>query len=541
MSLARAFPVGSVRINEVAWPGTLADSSDEWIELYNPGPEAIELSDWKLTDGGDIDRPLAGVIESHQFFLLERTDDSTISDTTADLTYTGSLRNQGESLELLDPSEAVIDRANAAGGAWPAGDHESRSSMQRLGPEDTWATFPGCRGNGLDADGAPVRGTPRQPNSLICPTPTPTATCTSSPGPTPYPEGSVLINEVAWAGSVASSSDEWIELYNPGAAAIDLADWRLTDGGDIDRPLAGAIEGHGFFLLERTDDNTVSDIAADVIYTGALSNDGEPIELLDPSRAVIDVANRHGGGWPAGDADDRASMERRESGGWGTYAGYFGNGRDAAGRSIHGTPHAPNSLLFPTPVPTWIPGDIVINEVLIRPHYDWEGTGGIDLHDEFIELYNRGPHDVRLGGWILDDLRNGGSKPFVLSNRLIQAEGYAVFFRTLTHLALNDTGDTVTLRAPNGHTVDTISYLRVRAYNLSYGRLRDGSDHLVYGLWPSPGGANLLFVTPTPTPSPTPSPLCPEDLRLEVLTPRLAGQAGQLRWLWSLGIAACRP
>jgi multidrug efflux pump subunit AcrB len=26
---------------------------------------------------------------------------------------------------------------------------------------------------------------------------------------------SVVINEVAWAGTAASSSDEWIELYNP--------------------------------------------------------------------------------------------------------------------------------------------------------------------------------------------------------------------------------------------------------------------------------------------------------------------------------------
>ncbi|MCJ7512792.1 MAG: lamin tail domain-containing protein, partial [Anaerolineales bacterium] len=298
-------------------------------------------------------------------------------------------------------------------------------------------------------------------------------------------------------GTLASSSDEWIELFNPGSEAIDLANWRLTDGGDLDRTLAGIIEPRGFCLLERTDDQTVSDIVADLIYTGALSNDGERLELLDPSGASVDVANRGGSAWPAGDAETHASMERKQSGGWGTYTGYYGNGHDAAGSGIVGTPHAPNSLLFPTPVPTWIPGQVVVNEVLVRPHYDWEGTGGTDLNDEFIELYNRGPHDVQLGGWILDDLRNGGSTPFVLSNRLIQAEGYAVFFRTLTHLALNDTGDTVTLRAPNGHTVDTISYLRVRAYNLSYGRLPDGSDHLVYGLWPSPGNTNRIYTPPS--------------------------------------------
>jgi hypothetical protein len=43
---------------------------------------------------------------------------------------------------------------------------------------------------------------------------------------------SVLINEVAWAGTGISGSsypnDEWIELYNPGSD-ISLDGWRLTD------------------------------------------------------------------------------------------------------------------------------------------------------------------------------------------------------------------------------------------------------------------------------------------------------------------------
>jgi len=41
----------------------------------------------------------------------------------------------------------------------------------------------------------------------------------------------VVVNEVAWAGTSASSSDEWMELYNCGAADIDLTGWTLSDGG----------------------------------------------------------------------------------------------------------------------------------------------------------------------------------------------------------------------------------------------------------------------------------------------------------------------
>ncbi|MCJ7511903.1 MAG: lamin tail domain-containing protein, partial [Anaerolineales bacterium] len=81
------------------------------------------------------------------------------------------------------------------------------------------------------------------PTGLETPTPTPTPTETSTPTPTStstpsptvplslaraFPAGAVWINEVAWAGTLASSSDEWIELYNPGSEAIDLSGWRLT-------------------------------------------------------------------------------------------------------------------------------------------------------------------------------------------------------------------------------------------------------------------------------------------------------------------------
>src|SRR4030065_162350 len=60
-------------------------------------------------------------------------------------------------------------------------------------------------------------------------------------------------------------------------------------------------------------------------------------------------------------------------------------------------------------------------------------------------------------------------------------------------LALNDPGDPVRLLEPGGRVVDKIAYLKVRAYNLSYGRLPDGGHHLFYGLWPTGGRPNVLF------------------------------------------------
>jgi hypothetical protein len=337
------------------------------------------------------------------------------------------------------------------------------------------------------------------------PTPTPSETPTPSVSPnppTPFPPQAVLINEIAWAGTIASANDEWIELHNPGPDPIDLTGWRLSDEGDVNVALVGSIPAFSYFLLERTDETTVSDLAADKIYTGSLRNTGEQLELLGPAGEIVDTANSGGGGWPAGHADSRASMERRGGtdlpGDWATFAGYFGNGLDAGGNPIRGTPRQANSLFFATPTPTGIPSRIVINEVLIRPRHDWEGTGGVTTADEFIELYNPGRMDVYLKGWWLDDGSGGGSSPFDLPGVTIPAKGYTVFFRTQTKIALNDTGDTVRLLAPDERVIDEISYLSIRAANLSFGRLPDGSDHLRYGLWPTPRHANLLFEEPLP-------------------------------------------
>ena len=164
---------------------------------------------------------------------------------------------------------------------------------------------------------------------------------------------------------------------------------------------------------------------------------------------------------------------------------------------IGGTPRQPNAVNLPTPAPTHIPSRVVINEVLIRPHYDWEGTGGVSPDDEFIELYNAGDLPVHLKGWMLDDAEGAGSKPFVIADTVLQAHAFLAFFRSRTHVALNDTGDTVRLLEPGGRVVDRIAYLKVRASNLSYGRLPDGGHHLFYGLWPTAGMPNVVFIQPT--------------------------------------------
>ncbi len=158
--------------------------------------------------------------------------------------------------------------------------------------------------------------------------------------------------------------------------------------------------------------------------------------------------------------------------------------------------------LFPLSTGAWAQSaTVVISEFRTR------GPNGGS--DEFIELYNRGPQRVNLRGWMLDDTVVGGSSPYELPAINLEPGEYAVLFRTRTHIALNDGGDSIRLSAPDGHLIDKVRYLRIRAYNLSFGRLPDGDDILVYGLWPTPGKDNILFVEPAPTATPTPL-VCPQ-------------------------------
>jgi len=164
----------------------------------------------------------------------------------------------------------------------------------------------------------------------------------------------IIINEIAWAGTAASFADEWVELYNPGSAPVDLSDYTLCEaGGSVAIiALSGTIEAGGYYLIERTDDHTVKGIAGDKVgpFGGyGLSDSGEYL-VLKNGTAVVDEVDCSGG-WFAGNASTRATMERIRptgSGGeatnWADNNGLTINGLDANDNHLRGTPRAVNSV-----------------------------------------------------------------------------------------------------------------------------------------------------------------------------------------------------
>ncbi len=121
----------------------------------------------------------------------------------------------------------------------------------------------------------------------------------------------VIISEVAWMGTHTSPNHEWIELHNAGASSVSLDGWRLSAvDGSPNISLSGTIAAGGYFLLERTSDESVPGIPADLIYTGALGNRGEILELYDAEGRLADRVDGSDNWAIGGDNTTKDTLQR---------------------------------------------------------------------------------------------------------------------------------------------------------------------------------------------------------------------------------------
>ncbi len=101
---------------------------------------------------------------------------------------------------------------------------------------------------------------------------------------------------------------------------------------------SSSISAQSYFLLERTDNSTVPDVLADLIYTGALGNDGENLELRDVAGTLIDSVDC-ALGWFAGNNSTKETMERKNPALAGSDSGNW-----ASSTNPGGTPKSQNSV-----------------------------------------------------------------------------------------------------------------------------------------------------------------------------------------------------
>ena len=530
------FPL-EVIINEVAWSGTVSDPTGEWMELYNPGEVKIDLLGWKLVaDDGDPVIDLSGEIPAGGYYLLERRDDLTISDITADQIYDGELDETDETLRLFAPNTRLIDSANRDGGDWPAGSaFPDYASMERISvvPDSNaaWGDNNGVVKNGKDIDGKPVRGTPHHRNSLYtAPENTPTATAeytptrTKSPTPTFPPPNHLVISQFRTRGP-NGEYDEFVELFNPGNAPVNIGSWQIKKSSDCRKVItslltipSGVILLSGQRYLAASQRSNLQ--GSDQVFSLPIS-DGGGLALVQTSGSIVDQVGlcadtSYLEGHPLvplnGDYDQgyarkpvdgvRGCLDtNRNSEDFYLISPSNPKGRSGAINMCPGVKTATPTIVRPTSTPLGGASPLMINEILPRAGTDWNGDGTVNVEDEFIEIINIGSKDVSLKGCKLDD-SDGGSSPFPLPDISLLPGELEVFFGKETGLILNDIGDSVRLLRPNSQLVDTFTYPTVIEKDKSWCRHPDGEVVWKYGCLPTPDQLNKWEGASTKTPAP---------------------------------------
>jgi len=128
-----------------------------------------------------------------------------------------------------------------------------------------------------------------------------------------------------------------------------------------------------------------------------------------------------------------------------------------------------------------VPLGLRINEFMVNP------VGSDDT--EWIELFNSSSEIIDLSNIKLDDME-GGSKPYTLTDLLIQPFSYLLIDRSDSNLALNNTTDSVRLLDLNDNVIQEVVYNEVKE-NYSYAY----SEILNNWFWTesiSPGELNQL-------------------------------------------------
>ncbi len=250
---------------------------------------------------------------------------------------------------------------------------------------------------------------------------------------TPY--GTLHINEF-----VSDATDEWIEILNPFNNVINLSGWTVRDATLKATALPDQLLGFGQFVVVTSP-------------AGKLNNDGDTVELVDPSGSVVDAVTYGSGGEAIPKKPD--SLARDADGSW-------------IVTSIQ-TPGAENVFKAAETIADEIVGTVATAEPIVtettveRPIATtlrftqiYPNTSGDDEAEEFVAISNVGTEAVDLQGWSIADASGKTFSPG--ASTPVEPGATLVLSRLITKIILNNTSDAVTLSAPDGTLIDSISY-----------------------------------------------------------------------------------
>lgn len=237
-------------------------------------------------------------------------------------------------------------------------------------------------------------------------------------------------------------SSDWVEIYNPTAAAINLAGWHLTDSaGNLQKwTFPSIMLGSGEYLVvfasSQPVDNYV-DPGGNHHTNFALSASGEYLALVDPTGIV---AMEYAPGFPPQSVDVSYGLDPLEQG------AYFTNP----------TPGGPNDNA------SAVTRGVVVSEVMYHPASELVG-------EEYVEIYNGEATSVDLTGWTLTGAvefqfpavsLNAGQYLVIAADTPAFAAKYPIVTNVVGGWQgkLSNQSDTIQLRDASGQQVDDVTY-----------------------------------------------------------------------------------
>ncbi len=288
---------------------------------------------------------------------------------------------------------------------------------------------------------------------------------------------SVRINELLPNPDGTDRDEEYVEIVNAGAAAVQLGGWTLTDGAGVRHTFA---------------ERVLAPAASLVVYGGAseaeprrviatttnlgLTNTSDTVSLVDATGTVVDAVSYV-------NARSGVAFNRDPDGGR--------RGELVLHTDLSGRPTSPGRRVDGT---FW-PGEpvVILNELMPNPD-------GTDLGSEYVEIVNVGTGSVDISGWSLGDVYRADRHVF--EPQILEPGGHVLLYDRGEHegasvtssglLSLSNAEETITLYDADGRKVDEVSYVDAPsgiAFNRAVDGDRDASwvTHDTLGMASSPG------------------------------------------------------
>jgi len=235
----------SVVISEILYDANSSDTGKEFVELYNPTPQEIDLTDWKLQVGNGAEADdwsdevtFGYVMPAHSFYLIGEANV-----TGADVVDILDLQNGPDAVRIIDSEGEIVDLV----GYGNEGDFDGSGFFEGSPMEDVTSGHslerrPGflnpSRGNGYDSNNNSAdfldNPTPEPQNSGV--TETPVVVVTRSVLGS-YPSDTEVTVTLDYSfnedqvGLIVKEINPWITGSTPESDFFDgsLSKWLFTD------------------------------------------------------------------------------------------------------------------------------------------------------------------------------------------------------------------------------------------------------------------------------------------------------------------------